>query len=1176
MFMKARERTACVAFTVAVSAAMFLVTSRIATAQPALQVFHSFDPATEGSSPNTLVQDSAGNFYGTTVAGGSANGGTVFRMTPGGTVSTLHEFPFGQRPTSALVRGAADGNFYGTTQNGGAANRGTVFKITPGGVFSTLHSFTGAPTDGDQSYSALIQGLDGNFYGTTINGGVFDKGTIYRITPGGSVTILHDFSGDPTDGAAPWTALLQRSDGSFWGTTRLGGTVNQGTAFWLTSAGTFTVLHSFGSAPEFASTPVGALVFATDGNFYGTTSGGGAGGTVFRMASDGTVTFPHVFQGGLTDGAFPSGALLQASDGNLYGTTQLGGSIGNWGTAFKLTLAGAFTILDSFNASTTGIPSGDLRQALDGNLYGVGNGGGLGGGVSFRLTTAAKATLLSPTPGFALNATSATFTWSVGPGASDYWFELGTSVGQHDLFGQDMGLATSQTVSGLPYLGSAIYARLWTELNGSWQFNDYIFPAFYAKASMASPTPGTVLTGSTVTFSWLPGTGATSYWLEVGASAGQSNLFGQSTGLTTNQSVSSLPILGAPVYVRLWTQFTDGSWQSSDYTYIASNARAVMTSPAPGSVLNGSTVTFSWTPGTSATSYWLEAGTSVGQGNLFSQSTGLTPNQSVSGLPILGGPVYVRLWTQFADGSWQSNDYTYTAPNAKAAMTSPAPGSVLSGSSVTFNWNAAGGASQYWLEIGTAAGAGNLFEQSVGLATSQIVSGLPNAGGAIYVRLWSQVSGNWLYNDYTYAAFNARATMTSPAPGAVLSGSSVTFTWSAGTGATAYWLEVGTGVGQSNLFGQSTGLATSQIVTGLPVLGGIVYARLWTQLSGNWVYNDYIYTAFNAKAVMTSPVPGSALITTSVTFTWLAGTGAASYWLEVGTSLGASDLFGQSVGVANSKAVNGIPLGNPIYVRLWTQLGVAWFFTDYTYSAVNPIAAIASPAPGSLLTESLVPFTWTAVPGASEYWLDIGSAPNDNNLFFSKSAGTSTHLDALISMNGAPFYVRLWTMFGGVWRYADYTYQRRPPNYVTVTFDGAGSNGSAYTTSSTSGYSVDAKTGTWTVNTTGGNPAPFIQFLSPPNAWTTVEVIIRADSPFHFVSVDIYSGLSFVEYSITATSPSGLPTLQMPGTARNPGGFVRVTSPGPDGFVGQVSIKLTGYPVGSPNPVGVDNIKLSY
>jgi uncharacterized repeat protein (TIGR03803 family) len=291
-----------------------------------------------------LIQGTDGNFYGTTEEGGANGAGTVFKITPGGTVTTLHSFDNrdGLFPLAGLIQGT-DGNFYGTTQYGGANSCsdvggqvftcGTIFKITPSGTLTTLHSFDG--TDGELPEASLVQGADGNFYGTTYAGGADGAcndptgcGTVFKITPGGTLTMLHSFV-YPTDGILPLAGLIQGADGNFYGTNSSGG-VNEGncqydcgTVFKITPAGTFTALHSFEATD--GDGPAGALVQATDGNFYGTTLGGGANGdgTVFQMTPSGTLATLHSFDN--TDGRNPN-ALIQDTSGTLYGTTARGAS----------------------------------------------------------------------------------------------------------------------------------------------------------------------------------------------------------------------------------------------------------------------------------------------------------------------------------------------------------------------------------------------------------------------------------------------------------------------------------------------------------------------------------------------------------------------------------------------------------------------------------------------------------------------------------------------------------------------------------------------------------------------------------------------------------------------------------------------------------------------------------
>jgi uncharacterized repeat protein (TIGR03803 family) len=241
-----------------------------------------------------LVQGSGGTFFGTTALGGlNADNGTVFNITANGTFTSLFSFngTNGSNPMASLAQGR-DGNFYGTTAFGGAiGNNGTVFKITPSGVFTLLLSFTG--TNGSGPAAGLVKDISGNFYGTTQFGGTNDdNGTIFRITPGGVLTHLFSFRG--RDGNYPLSALALGNDGSFYGTTSgdrtFGGTNTFGTVFRITPAGSLTTLIAFNGAN--GACPVSGLARGTDGNFYGTTflGGSGGGGTLFRLVEPPVVT----------------------------------------------------------------------------------------------------------------------------------------------------------------------------------------------------------------------------------------------------------------------------------------------------------------------------------------------------------------------------------------------------------------------------------------------------------------------------------------------------------------------------------------------------------------------------------------------------------------------------------------------------------------------------------------------------------------------------------------------------------------------------------------------------------------------------------------------------------------------------------------------------------------------
>jgi uncharacterized repeat protein (TIGR03803 family) len=367
-----------------------------------LTTLHSFDGTDGRLSFAGLVQATNGNLYGTTYYGGAKNSGEVFEITSDGTLTTLHSFcsksgcTDGEYTYAVPIQGA-DGSFYGTTYLGGSKELGTVFKINPSGTATTLHSFEGK--DGSQPLAGLVQAANGDFYGTTYLGGSEDDGTIFKITPSGAFTTLHSFcsQSECTDGENPFARLVQGIDGNLYGTTLGGGgSKGFGTVFKITQSGTLTTLHSFcaqSGCPD-GQFPQTGLVQANNGNFYGTTISGGAygDGTIFEITPSGKLTtlYSVCSQSGCPDGNYLYAELIQATDGNLYGIMDVGGANGA-GTIFKITMSGTLTTLYNF-CSQSGCPDGQypsagLVQGTDGNLYGTtADGGTNGDGTVFRLS----------------------------------------------------------------------------------------------------------------------------------------------------------------------------------------------------------------------------------------------------------------------------------------------------------------------------------------------------------------------------------------------------------------------------------------------------------------------------------------------------------------------------------------------------------------------------------------------------------------------------------------------------------------------------------------------------------------------------------------------------------------------------------------------------------------------
>lgn len=389
-----RSTTVCIAVVFCAASAI------LAPAQTKFTSLFSF-AGTNGADPHfiDLVQGFDGELYGTTYSG-TGDGGKVFKITTAGALTTIHSFcskgepcTDGAQPDAGLAL-ATNGNFYGTTMNGGADGDGTVFEITSAGKLTTLHSFDS--TAGAEPEVGLIQASNGDLYGTTSEGGSGGVGTIFEITAAGKFTSLLNFDG--ANGDYPDARLVQGTNGNFYGTTY---EVNSGdgTVFEITPAGKLTRLHTFHNLD--GGGPNGALIQATNGNFYGTTVGGGAhmgGGTVFEITPAGKLTTLYSFcsETDCKDGSTPYAGLIQGTDGNLYGTTFSGGASttscnGGCGTLFKITTAGKLTTLYNFCSKSDCVdgnsPQGGLVQDTNGNFYGTTYYGGTDGiGTIFSLS----------------------------------------------------------------------------------------------------------------------------------------------------------------------------------------------------------------------------------------------------------------------------------------------------------------------------------------------------------------------------------------------------------------------------------------------------------------------------------------------------------------------------------------------------------------------------------------------------------------------------------------------------------------------------------------------------------------------------------------------------------------------------------------------------------------------
>jgi uncharacterized repeat protein (TIGR03803 family) len=469
-----------------------------------LATLYGFTGGNDGAGPNGLLQAPNGNFYGTTANGGTNAAGSIFKMTAGGTFTSLYAFTGGndgKTPFAPLALGP-DGNFYGTAFQGGLYDNGTVFQITPTGAFTTVASFNGA--NGDLPYAGLTLGTDGNFYGSAYQGGVapgnVKAGAVFRVTTNGTLSALVSFAGD-TKGGFLHGGVVQGADGGFYGTTYKGGAFGYGTVFRAAPFGILTLVTSLDNTN--GAFPYSGVVQGIDGNFYGTSSSGGSAGagTLFRMSPAGQITNLYSFTGG-SDGGRPVSGLLLGSDGNFYGTTY-GGGICGLGTVFRIAPAGAMTTLAQFDGYNGAKPQATLTQGSDGSIYGTAQAGGSNGqGVIFRLTIIGAPQITSQ-PASQLAFLGATVL--MGPAVSGsqpfhyQWQENGTNVTNGgNVSGSASRVLTFQNVA---FANAGAYSVIVSNAFGSVTSA----PAFLQLTSsppviVLQPTNQTLAPGATATF----------------------------------------------------------------------------------------------------------------------------------------------------------------------------------------------------------------------------------------------------------------------------------------------------------------------------------------------------------------------------------------------------------------------------------------------------------------------------------------------------------------------------------------------------------------------------------------------------------------------------------------------------------------------------------------------------
>ena len=451
-------------------------------------------------------------------------------------------------------------------------------------------------------------------------------------------------------------------------------------------------------------------------------------------------------------------------------------------------------------------------------------------------------------------------------------------------------------------------------------------------AVITSPVNGSEFTGSEVTFEWTTNDGIDGITISIGTSVGASDLhFNDNLGNATSVTVT-LPEDGSRIFVRL-SSLIDGETIHRDSSYIASNkdipppAKSELTAPVAGTVLKSGIVNFEWTQGSQVERRYLYVGTSKGYCNLF---CGYVGDSGISlDLSFFTEKTYVRLWSRI-EGCWKYVDYEFDSEVSISAMVSPADGSKLTSSNVTFEWTEGYNINYRYLMVGSRPGYSNLFRSYV-YGTSRTVS-VPTDGSTIYVRLWSYIpGGGWKYRDYSYKTALLAPEISeidSHKEGSIFDSENVTLTWTEGVSVRYNYLYIYSNTNFSRVF--SGMVYNNETTINIPESSGQITAYLYSYINGSWKRASYIFYAKGSAPAITSPVSGSQLYSNSVTFKWNRPSNVYYNYMMVGTRPGGSNLYSKFLINTDSHSVN-INATGKIYVRLWTYNG-RWTYSDSVFT----------------------------------------------------------------------------------------------------------------------------------------------------------------------------------------------------------------------------------------------------
>lgn len=689
------------------------------------------------------------------------------------------------------------------------------------------------------------------------------------------------------------------------------------------------------------------------------------------------------------------------------------------------------------DASVTSLlmPSLPVGTTLYAALWTKGNGAWLlHCDISF-VAVARPATFINPQNGATAVDQRLPITWTAIDGAQGYSVRIGDTPGGRNLV--DTGGLTAQTTSynlrnELP-ANVPLYARLSTRLNDHWWSEDITFQVVPRPATFVTPLDHAVNVDTRLPVQWTSIASAQAYVLTIGTSPGTKDLIDSgelAAGTTAYQLAAGLPP-NQTVYARIATKFNN-LWLYSDISFQAVARPATFIYPQDGDLYFDQRQLVTWTPIAGATGYYFKLGTTPGTQDLVNSGVlgaGVTSYRVNVTLPV-EQTIYARISTQL-NGRWWSVDTTIRVPRP-ASFTYPTDAAQNVDTRLPFIWTTANGAQAYALTIGTTRGAQDVFnsgEIAPPTVSYLLPQGLPT-NRTLYARIATKLANAWWYNDISFSAVARPAMFVAPIDGARNVNPRLPVQWTGVADATAYRLTIGTSAGALDLVdsgelpAQTLSYTLSQ---DLPV-GQTLYARIATKLNNLWWFSDISFTAAPRAAVMTYPQDGMQNVDTRLPFTWTAVTGAQSYYLKIGTTLGGVDVLetgGLSAQTTSFALKKPLPTNVTLYARISTRISDRWWYNDISFQAVGRPATFLAPTNGIINFDTRLPIRWTAAPGAQGYALTIGTTAGGQDLVNSGELAT-TVTSYLISTElpaNQTLYARIATRLNNVWWYSDITFQ---------------------------------------------------------------------------------------------------------------------------------------------------------